>query len=201
MANKNSMARDVFMYLLVIVVLGMAAGSLGALLFDMVNVYLPDPIRSVCAYDGCAGAVNTEVAILLISFPVLLWAWRFLKRDLATHPEKSDLWVRRWLLYLALFVSGIAAIIDLIALVTSWLNGELTLQFFLKILIVLVIASVVFKYFLRELHGKAGSQSRFLALFSVSCGPALVHLHLCAVARDRANDRDKLRAAEHQSKS
>src|SRR5688572_23633669 len=154
--TNPSPARDVFMYLLVLVVLAMSATSLGMLLFDLVNIYLPDPLRPICAYDGCAGSLNAEIAVLLVAFPVLVWAWRFLQRDLRENPEKSSLWVRRWLLYLSLFVSGIAAIIDLIALVTSFLNGELTLSFALKVTIVLAIALAIFYYFLRELHPKKG---------------------------------------------
>lgn len=200
MANQST-ARDVFMYLLVVVVLAMSATSLGMLLFDMVNIYMPDPIRPVCAYDGCAGAVNTEVAILLIAFPVLVWAWRFLQRDLKANPGKSDLWVRRWLLYLTLFVSSIASIIDLIFLVSNWLNGELTLQFFLKVLVVLGIAAATFYYFLQELRQNRRGKQRHVARLSV----LVVVLALAAgiytsapwEARDRANDRDRVFALQN----
>jgi len=199
MANQ-SVARDVFMYLLVVVVLTMSAVSLGALLFDFVNIYLPDPVRSVCAYDGCTGAVNTEVAVLLVAFPVLVWAWRFIRRDVQADAAKAGLWVRRWMLYLTLFVSGITAIIDLISLINGWLNGELTVQFLLKVLVVLGIAVGVFSYFLRELRQESGALQKWIAWKTV----VIVVLALVAgiwtsapwEARDRANDRDRVYALQ-----
>jgi hypothetical protein len=193
--------RDVFMYLLVLVVLTMSAVSLGALLFDFVNVYLPDAARpSMCAYDGCAGAVNGEIAVLLVAFPVLVWAWRFLQGDIRRDPGKADLRIRRWLLYLALFVSGIATIIDLISLLSSWLNGELTLQVALKVLAVLFIAASIFYYFLRELHPKAPGKQKFVAWAAI----VVVALSLAAGiytsapwnARDRAIDQERVNALQ-----
>lgn len=197
---NQSVARDVFMYLLVVVVLTMSAVSLGALLFDFVNIYLPDPVRAVCAYDGCTGAVNTEVAVLLVAFPVLVWAWRFIRRDVQADPTKSGLWVRRWMLYLTLFVSGLTTIIDLISLINGWLNGELTLQFFLKVLVVLGIAVAIFSYFLRELRQESGAIQKWVAWKAI----ILVALALVAgiwtsapwEARDRADDRDRVYALQ-----
>jgi len=199
MANQ-SVARDVFMYLLVVVVLTMSTVSLGALLFDFINIYLPDQVRGICAYDGCIGAVNTEVAVLLVAFPVLVWAWRFIRRDVAAQPAKGDLWVRRWMLYLTLFVSGITAIIDLISLINGWLNGELTLQFLLKVLVVLGIAVGVFMYFLRELRQESGGMQKWIAWKAA----VIVVLALVAgiwtsapwEARDRAADRDRIYALQ-----
>ena len=199
MANQ-SMARDVFMYLLVLVVLTMSSIAFGALLFDFVNIYMPDPIHPTCAYDGCANAVNGEVAVLLVAFPVLVWALRFVRRDVDAHPEKAEMWVRRWLLYLALFVSGIAAIIDVITLVTSWLNGELTFQFALKVAAVLLIAGAIFYYFLRELHPARAGKQRFVAWLVMGAVVAAlvggVYTSAPWLARDRANDRDRVFALQ-----
>lgn len=185
------------MYLLVLVVLSMSATSLGMLLFDMVNVYLPDPLRLICSYDGCASSINAEIAVLLVAFPVLVWAWRFLQRDLRENPGKSDLWVRRWLLYLSLFVSGITAIIDIIALVQSWLNGDLTQQFLLKVVIVLAIALAIFYYFLRELHPQKGRNgSRLVAWGAIAVVIASLAVGINASApwdaRERASDMQRV---------
>jgi uncharacterized protein DUF5671 len=200
--TKSSSARDVFMYLLVLVVLTMSTVALGALVFDLINIYLPDTARpALCAYDGCAGALNTELAVLIVAFPVLVWSWRFLRRDLAEHPNKGELWMRKWLLYPTLFVAGIAAIIDLIQLLNAWLNGELTLQFLLKILTVLLIAGSTFYYFLRELHPeRRGNQylaAWGAALFVVAAIAAGVYTSAPWEARARAIDRDRVYALQN----
>lgn len=199
MENETG-ARDVFMYLLVVVVLAMSATSLSFLLSDFVNVYLPDPIRPVCAYDACAGALNVEIAVLLVAFPVLVWAWRFLQKNVAANIEKANARIRRWLLYLTLFISGITAIVDLIQLVNSWLGGELTLQFLLKIIIVMGVALSIFYYFLRELHPERPGRQRCLAwgAMIVVAGALAVGILTSAPwrARDRTNDRDRVSALQ-----
>jgi hypothetical protein len=199
MENETG-ARDVFMYLLVVVVLAMSATSLSLLLSDVVNVYLPDPIRPVCAYDSCAGALNTEIAVLLIAFPVLVWAWRFLQKNVAANVEKANSRIRRWLLYLTLFVSGITAIIDLIQLVNSWLGGELTLQFLLKIIIVMGVALSIFYYFLRELHPERPGRQRYLAWGAIVVVAAALGVGIVTsapwLARDRTNDSDRINALQ-----
>ncbi|HTP57017.1 MAG TPA: DUF5671 domain-containing protein [Candidatus Paceibacterota bacterium] len=167
MNGNQSVARDVFLYLLVIVVLTMSAVALGSMLFDFVNYYLPDIAQPLCSYSSCFGAIRTELAFLLVAFAVLVWAWRFLQRDLAAHPEKADLKVRRWLLYLTLFVAGVTVIGDLVALINGWLQGELTVQFLLKVLAVLFIAGSVFYYFLRELHQERHGRQKYVAWLDI----------------------------------
>ena len=123
----RQLPRDVFLHLLMIVVLAMTAIYLGVLLFQFINIYIADVASDACLYSSCQDAVRMAVAFLIIVFPVLVWVTRFLSRDVAANPAKRDLWIRRWLLYLTLFVAGLIVIGDLIALVNGYLQGELTL--------------------------------------------------------------------------
>jgi hypothetical protein len=150
--ENNTTARDVFMYLLVLIVLAMSAANLGTLLFQYVNIYVPDASIQQCYGTSCTDAIRWSLASIIVVFSVLVWARRFLQRDLAAHPEKSQLWVRRWAFYLTLFVSAGFVIGDAIALLFSWLQGDLTMQFILKALIILYIAGTIFYYFLKSLH-------------------------------------------------
>ncbi len=155
MENETS-ARDVFMYLLVVVVLAMSAANLGTLLFQYVNIYLPDTTSPICTGTWCRDAIRWSLASIIVVFPVLIWAWHFLQRDVLAHPEKEGARVRRWLLYLTLFVAGGFLIGDAVSLIYGWLQGSLTIQFALKVLVVLYIAATVFYYFLKALHRQAG---------------------------------------------
>ena len=159
--EQNNTARDVFLYLLVVIALGMSAVNLGTLLFQYVNIYVPDAALQQCYGTSCTGAIRWALASLVVVFPILVWAWRFLQRDIQAHPVKADSRVRRWLLYFTLFVTGVTIIGDAVSLLYSWLQGDLTVQFLLKVLIVLYIAGTMFFYFLRALHPKksvAGSR-------------------------------------------
>lgn len=186
------------MYLLVVVVLTMSTVSLGSLLFDFVNVYLPDAAAPRCAYDSCAGGIRTAFSVLVVAFPVLVWAWRFLQRDIASQPAKAHALVRRWLLYFTLFVAGGVVIGDLISLINNWLAGELTPQFLLKVLAVLVIAGSVFYYFLRELHSESRrGNERWVArgaivVVIISLALGLKTAGLPSSARDRNLDNQRV---------
>lgn len=161
--EQNNTARDVFMYLLVVIVLAMSAVTLGSMLFQYVNIYVPDAALQQCYGTSCTDSIRWSLASLIVVFPVLVWIWRFLQKDLALNPEKAQSRVRRWLLYFTLFVAGVTLVGDAVSLVYSWLQGDLTVQFLLKVLIVLYISGSIFFYFLRALNPKEGGAAKAVA--------------------------------------
>ncbi len=155
MDTTKHLPRDVFMYLLVFVTLIIVSVNVGTLLFQFVNLGVPDvvvdPYRPIESYKD---TIRWSVAMLIIVFPVFVWAMRFLARDIVANPEKRDLKIRRWVLYLTLFAAGAVLVGDLVALVYSFLQGELTMRFVLKIAAILLVAGTAFTYFLNELREK-----------------------------------------------
>lgn len=145
----HSKPRDVFIYLLVIIMLYTSVCMLLTLLFDYVDIGFPDPLDSSA---NQLESIRMAVAVLVVTFPVYLWASRFIARDLAAHPEKSELSIRRWLLFLTLFLAALLIIGDLIALVYSFMGGDLTARFVLKVSAILVVAGAVFGYYRYELR-------------------------------------------------
>lgn len=145
MAPKSS-PRDVFLHLLAIITLYIAAVSFGALLFQYVDHFFPDILNA--PYGSISPAIRWAIASLIIVFPVYIWISWFLGRDQIAHPEKRELRVRRWLLYFTLFLAAIVIIIDLVTLIYNFLGGDLTVRFLLKIVAVLFIAAAIFGYYL-----------------------------------------------------
>ena len=145
--SKKLGPRDVFIHLLAIICLYFAAVNFGVILFQLLNLYLPDVIVDVYR-DGVYDTIRWAVATLVIVFPVYAWLNWFLEKELARFPEKRELRTRKWLIYLTLFWAAGVIMGDLVTLVYNFLQGELTLRFVLKILVVLVIATGVFKYYL-----------------------------------------------------
>lgn len=123
------------------------------LVFD----YIDYTFRNVLSYypaDPYQSGISQEMASIIVLLPIYLLVMRFIRRDIAIDPSRSDIWVRRWALILTLFVAGVTAAIDVIALLTTFLNGEaLTTAFLLKVLIVFLIASGVFMHFIADLRG------------------------------------------------
>lgn len=153
MVTKN-LPRDVFLHLLATISLVAVSVSFGILLFQYINIYFPDIVSDYGYYNrfGYFDQIRSALASLIVFLPVYIWVSRFLERDIEANPEKRDLKIRKWLLYLTLFVAALTIIGDLIVLVRSFLEGELTTRFVLKVLSILFIAGSVFYYYLNELR-------------------------------------------------
>jgi hypothetical protein len=77
-----------------------------------------------------------------------------LAKDIALMPEKRELKLRKWLTYFTLFISAVTIIVDLMIFVYNFLNGELSVRFVLKVLVVLLVACGVFGYYMWDLKRK-----------------------------------------------
>src|SRR3989338_5916984 len=97
MEKLKSTPRDVLMHLLLIALLYVSTFNFIRLVFAFIEEAFPDPLNTF--YDP-GSALRWPLAILLILFPVFLWVSRFLIRDVRANPEKAELKVRKWLLYL-----------------------------------------------------------------------------------------------------
>ena len=156
--RSKASPKDVFTHLLMIVALYLSAVAFGTLLFQFVNLGFPDALREsgYWATQSIRQAVRFSIASLVVAFPVYLLTVRYLNRGYAANPEKRDLRIRKWLVYLTLFIAALVMIGDLIALVNEFLGGELTVRFSLKALVVLAIAGAVFYYYLWDLKKRGG---------------------------------------------
>ncbi len=144
-------AKEAFQYLLLFTTLYFSAFHLGSLLFDLVNWALPDPSVARPFYDS-GDSMRFSVAALVIAFPVFAWMSYGISRDVAKHPIKRLSPVRRWLTYLTLFVAAGTLIGDFTALLYNLLGGEATLRFFIKSIVVAVIAGGILYYYLHDLR-------------------------------------------------
>ncbi len=158
----KSSPRDVFMHLFATIALYFSAWSVINLLIQYISAVFPDPLNH---YFEPGSSTRWSMALLIIIFPAYLWVSRFLHRDLVANPEKSDLRVRRWLLYLTLFLAALLIIGDLVALIYNFLEGELTMRFFLKVLSALAVGAAVFWYYLYDLRARPGPLAPHALLF------------------------------------
>ncbi len=145
--------RDFFLHLLSIVTLYGSAVAFLILIFQYVNILLPDTLQGgIFEIMSARGVARGALATLIVVFPVYVWSTWFLGKMYAAMPEKRTIWVRRWLIYFTLFVAALVIIGDLVTLVRSLLEGELTARFILKVLAVLFVAGSVFGYYLADVR-------------------------------------------------
>ncbi|MEK7649969.1 MAG: DUF5671 domain-containing protein [Patescibacteria group bacterium] len=144
--TKKTGPRDVFSHLLAIIFLYVSVFAFGSIVFSLIDIYLPDVLQGLGSY--AREGLRWPLAVLVVVFPCYVWLTWYLARDVEHNPEKRDLRTRKWLLYFTLFATTIAIVIDLISLIFTFLNGELTTHFVLKVLTVFAIAAAVFTYYL-----------------------------------------------------
>ncbi len=150
--------RDFFLYLGALATLYWSAGSLLALLFAIVDTKFRDELHYY--FDPYSGGIRFAIASLVVVFPISLVLFRAIKRDALAAPQKFLLPLRRWLYSITIFVTAAALAGDVIALLNSFLGGELTTRFVLKVLAVLLVAGLVFWYCLLEIRVKPDVPSR-----------------------------------------
>lgn len=143
--------RDFFLYILSMITLYWSAGSLLTIAFQLINQWVPDTLDSY-GYQSSGQALRLGIASLLITFPVYYATVWYLIVDIAQHPEKRTLWVRRWLVYFTLFVAALIIIGDSISLLNTFLGGEIRMRFILKSISILCVSCGIFGYYFYDIR-------------------------------------------------
>lgn len=147
--KPHTSPKDVFLHILMMGTLYASVISFITLLFQYINFYFPDPFDYYA--PAFSNAARGAMAILIIVFPVFIFLSHLLRKEFQKHPEKIKSRLRKWLLSFTLFIATIVIIVDLVTLIRNFLEGELTIRFLLKNASVLVIISVIFGYYLKQL--------------------------------------------------
>jgi uncharacterized protein DUF5671 len=164
-------ARDGFLYLLTFSTLAVWACALGSLWFRLIEHWLPDDVVNSYTYNFRA-TVTWQMASILVALPIYLWVMRIIVRETAANPDRAESGVRKWLTYIALLLTAIGVVSDLVFFVDYFLRGEITLRFALKCATVLAICGGIFWYYLDFLRVRVKS-GRFAILAVAGAGTAL----------------------------
>lgn len=148
--NIKSSPQDVFLHLLGFAALYVSVVSFITLFFAYIDYLFPDQLSFYLT--GTLAQIRWSSSVLIIIFPVYLFVSWMLGKEFRSNPEKRGLRFRKWLIYFTLFIAAITVIVDLIVLVFNFYSGELTVKFFCRMLIVLLVATGVFGYYRWELH-------------------------------------------------
>lgn len=149
--STRTTPQDFFLWLGTVIALYISAGSLIALSFGIIDAHLT---VQVLGHNPHASGLSFATAMLLVIFPVYIALTRILHNAQRRDPQRADIWVRRWSIYLTLFLAGGGMLIDLVTLLYTYLQGEeMTLSFLLKVLTVLIIFGSAFYYYLKDING------------------------------------------------
>lgn len=154
-------AKDFFINLGAIVALYTIVYSLVNLLFTIINTAYPQ-IMNGYNYTG-SSSISWPVATLVIFFPIFILLMWLMGKEYLVEPERQTQGIHRWLTYITLFISGLAIAGDLITVLYYFIDGqELTTGFLLKILVLFIIATSVFLYYISDVRGKLTPKSRMV---------------------------------------
>jgi len=157
MPPKRNLPRDVFLHLLAIVTLYWSAISFITLCWQYINYFFPDVLNY--GYYDFGSSIRFAVSSLIIVFPIFILVSWFLNKIYTKESQVRESKIRKWLIYLTLFVSSLVIIGDLVFVINTFLGGEITARFILKALSVLLVAGMVFGYYLDDVRRATPSKS------------------------------------------
>jgi len=171
--SRLEAAREAFFHLLAFVTLGTWVFSAGSLWFELIDTWFPDAAMSGYR-DWRWSRVSWQMAAIIVAFPAFVFATRTILAEMARNPDKAVSPIRRWLTNIALLVTALVFIGDLVAFVAWFLQGELTARFVLKCLTVFVLAGAIFLYYNRGVSQSAAAASSWNRGFALAAAGAIL---------------------------
>lgn len=145
--------KDFFLWAGAMIALYWSVISFIYLIFNYIDYTFPVPL-TFAPVDPYENGVGYEMASIIVMLPIYFLLMWVIRRDIHRDASRKNIWVRRWALILTLFVTGVTIAIDLISVLTTFLNGEsFTSSFLLKALLVLLVAAAGFMHFIADLWG------------------------------------------------
>lgn len=129
-----------------LVSLYVSIGAFIAVVFGVIDLAFPDPAENIWAYESAQSTIRVGIAMLIVFFPTYIVLTRMVNQIRRTE-HGVYLTLTRWLIYLSLFVGGVIVLGDLVAVILSFLNGEITTRFLLKAgTLFLVVGGALYYY-------------------------------------------------------
>lgn len=162
--NKSKLTpRFFFISLGVIVTLITSVSSFLVLLFESLNKKFPDALNSVYQYGYNSynyETIRASLATLIIFFPVFIFISYLWVKESKEDIGYKNMTIRKWMIYLILFLATLLIAIDLVTLVRYFISGEITTRFIFKVLGTLGVAFLVDFYYSLKMKNANFNSSR-----------------------------------------
>lgn len=155
--------KDFFLHLGALIALFVSVGAILNLLFNVINYSFPDALASYYY----SSSIAWPISMLIVLIPLLYVLEWLIHRDMNIIPEKSELWIRRWRVYLTIFITGAVVVGDIVTLIYTFINGEITERFTYKFISVLIVFAIVFIYFIVEKTSKSKTVRTVLSVIGI----------------------------------
>ena len=152
---KRNIPRDLFLHLLAVVTLYWSAISFTTLIWQFINKIFPDALNTLTnSYSDnySLGLIRFSVSAIIIVFPVFVAVSWYLNKIYRRESVVRESKIRKWLIYLTLFIASLVIIGDLVGTINTLLGGEITIRFILKALSIILVAGIIFGYYLDDVR-------------------------------------------------
>lgn len=140
--DTGAAARDVLLQLLTTATLYLTVLGVLLVVWSLAEYWFPQfpDARGSAMGDG---PMRVGIAMAVVAFPVFLFMSSYLKKR--RSPETSSL--RLAFAYINLFVVMVTALVDLMVVVHTYLDGDLTPRFLIRAAGVMLMAGLVYLYY------------------------------------------------------
>ncbi len=139
------------------------------LIFSTLDKQFPDALNSTYQYGYSTydfESIRIALATLIIFFPIFLVVSYFWRKYMKGEMGHFDEVIRKWVIYIILFISAIVVAIDLVTLVRYFVSGEITNRFIYKVVTTLVVVMIVGMYYILLLRNKLNTKLRLGWIFA-----------------------------------
>lgn len=151
LSTRKASAVDVMIGFFSFILLGIVVSAIGSLFFEIIDKYFPDraanaALGSVVSSD----TVHYAMAAIIVGTPLYLFSIRLWFRRFREDDARTESRLTKWVTYLVLLVAAVTIVGDCIAVLFTFLQGEISARFFLKAVVILGIAGMVFGFYFLE---------------------------------------------------
>ena len=119
------------------------------LAFGVINTLYPDASFGYYQYESTQQGIRIGIAMLIVFFPVYILLTR-LVNNVRRKEEGMYMSLTKWLIYLSLIVAGLFLLGDLVTVILTYLNGEVSMRFILKALTIFIVIGGAFYYYIQD---------------------------------------------------
>ncbi|MEY3784034.1 MAG: hypothetical protein RLZZ230_356 [Candidatus Parcubacteria bacterium] len=150
---ENHTAKHFVLQLGSLISLYLSVSFLLVLLFGLINILFPDATEGVWGLESASNSVRIGIAMTFVFFPTYLILTRIVNKTRRKDTKSNYLGLTKWLIYLSLLVGGGVLLGDLVTVIMTFLDGDITQRFVLKALAVSIIVGAAFYYYLLDAKG------------------------------------------------
>ncbi len=123
------------------------------LLFGIFNLIFPDATENYYMIESTSSSVRLSIAMLVVFMPTYLILTRTVGKLRRIGQNETYLSLTKWLIYLSLVVGVGVLLIDLVIVIMTFLEGEVTERFTFKAAAVVAVVGAAVHYYILDARG------------------------------------------------